>query len=329
MAESAETSSPPKPSAAPKRSLWQWLWRSAELAQARQGVLDVPAPQRARLKRAETALELAERAVEAVDPLRSGPSLPLALSLYREAAYWALSAQSADPAPADLAAAWARVESDTLTFAAGSDGLEPVRTALLTKSFRETADDTPEQQKVDARAADAFVKALIQLQLGPERRVGRALVQRWVRSLLALAILLGLVLSGLLLVSSLSAGPDLAAGKPWKPSSTNDGVPKAPRGEYFFHTQDEDNPWLEIDLRRPTEFSVVEVVNRRECCPDRAIPMAVEVSTDRKRWKEVSRRTDSFSVWKARFAPTKARYVRVRVLRHSILHLAAVAVRAQ
>jgi len=315
MAESTETSPPPK------RNLWQWLWRSRALAQARQSVRDVPAAERQRLARAQAALELAERAAEPID---------LSLSLYREAAYWALSAQDASATASDLQGAFAQVPEDVLSFAAaGPEGLAHVRSALLTKTFRETAEDPAEQQRSDARAADAFVKALIDRRLGPERRVGRVLVQRWVRSTLSLLLLLGLLLASVSLYSSLQVGPDLAAGKPWKASSSNPGVARAQRGEYLFHSQEEDSPWMEVDLKKATEFSLVEVINRRDCCPDRAIPAVIEVSTDHKRWREVSRRSESFSVWEARFAPTTARYVRMRVTRRSTLHLAGLAVRAR
>lgn len=321
MAESAEKS-PPR-----KRGIWQWLWRGAELAEARQAVRDVPSTQRDLLQRASTALELAQRCVEPVDPLRSGPSLPLSLSLYREAAYWALAAQG-DATPGDLPGAFASTPRDVLELAAGdAAGLERVRAALVDKTFRETASEQPEQQRSDAQLADAFVKALIERQLGAERRVGRALVQRWVRTMAALLLLLGLVFSALAVYDAYATMPNLAAGKPWKPSSQHTGVPKAAKGEYLFHTLDENNPWFEVDLGSPQQFSLVEVVNRRDCCPERILPTVIEVSTDRNKWKEVSRRTETYSTWEARFAPVTARYVRVRVARHSTLHLAGIAVR--
>jgi hypothetical protein len=324
MVESAEISTPKK------RGVWQWFWRGSELQSARQAQQEVPAQARLALARARTAQELAERALEPIDALRAGPSLPLSVSLFREAAYWALVAQNDAPAPADLGAAFEQLPSEVLSFAAGgSEGLEQVRKALLLKSFRETAEDSPEQQRQDALALRAFVQALIDRQLGPERRIGRALVQRWVRLSVGALLLLALGITGVILIGNALRGPDLTEGKRWHPSSTNPGVPKAERHEYFFHTQEEDSPWVEYDLAKPTTFSVVEVYNRRDCCPERAAPAAIEVSNDETHWKEVSRRTDSFSVWEAKFAPTTARYVRVRVLRRSILHLAGLAVRAR
>jgi hypothetical protein len=317
-------------SRSPRRGFWQWFWRGAELAQARLELRDVPAQKtRVFLKRAEAALELADRAVNPIDPLRAGSSLPFSLSLYREAAYWALAAQDPSAAPTDLKEAFARTAPDVLAHSAGSEaGLAAVEAALLSKTFRETAEDTTEQQQRDAHEAHAFVQHLVTRQLGPERRIGRALVQRTVRTGLAVCFLIGVSVTVISLIIAASIGPDLAAGKPWRASSAAPGVPKASDHEYLFHTQDEENPWFEIDLKAPTRFAKVEVTNRRDCCPERAAPAIIEVSDDQQRWKEVSRRSDSYSKWTAKFAPVTARYVRVRVPRRSTLHLASVAVRA-
>jgi hypothetical protein len=322
MAESASAAS------RPKKGIWQWFWRGSELALARAERRNVPQARRALLTRAETAKELGDRAFDPIDPLRHGPSLPLAVSLYREAAHWALCAQSADPELGDTQSALASVDPALLTTLAGGDeGLEQVRAALVTKTFRETAEDRVEVQRADARALRDLTQALIAAQLGPEQRVGRLLVQRWLRSgftLLALSLLLLLAPT---LVRLATQGPDLAQGKPLRPSSVTAGW-AAHSNDYLFHTLEEDSPWVEIDLQKPTQFSVVEVINRRDCCQERALPTVVEVSSDRTRWKEVSRRTESYSTWRAKFAPATARYVRVRVARHSYLHLAGIAVRA-
>lgn len=309
--------------------IWQWFWRGAELSRARQSERDVPPQQRASLVRAQAALELGDRAASPIDPLSKGSSLPLSLSLYREAAYWALVAQDASvPPPHDLKSAFSGVPEEVRARAAGGHaGLVAVEGALVGKTHVETAEDSPEQQRSDALVAHAFVEGLINEQLGPERRVGRTLVQRAVRLTLLAILVLGAVLGATLLYRTLTTGPNLAAGKPWRASSNYAGIPKASNNEYLFHTQDEENPWFEVDLGKPAQFSVVQVTNRTDCCPERAAPAIIEVSSDRSHWQEVSRRSDSYSVWTAKFAPVTARYVRVRVPRRTILHLAGVAVR--
>jgi hypothetical protein len=323
MAESSDTAAPRK------RGVWEWFWRGSELAQAREQLQRVPQSRRLLLKRAETALELAGRAFDPVDALRSGPSLPLAVSLYREAAYWALCAQGGEPRPNDNEAAFASVDSPTLLALAGGDeALEQLRASFVIKSFRQTADDTAEVQRSDAVALRTFAHALIQRQLGAERRVGRALVRRWLRVSLTLLALLLLALSSTWLLRMATQGPDLAAGKPRRTSSVSTTWSIQP-GNFEFVTNEEDGPWLEIDLQKPTQFSVVDVINRRDCCQERALPTLIEVSRDRTRWKEVMRRDETYTTWHAQFAPTTARYVRIRVARHSFLHLAGVAVRAR
>ena len=71
-------------------------------------------------------------------------------------------------------------------------------------------------------------------------------------------------------------------------------------------------------------MSRVRVLNRDDCCAERAIPLVVEVSLDRHGWHEVARRKDQFEDWTAKFSPVSARYVRLRVPRRSILHLKSV-----
>jgi hypothetical protein len=65
----------------------------------------------------------------------------------------------------------------------------------------------------------------------------------------------------------------------------------------------------------------VRVTNRQDCCGERAIPLLVEVSTDRQRWTTVARREDAFGTWRAQFGKQTARWVRLRVDRRSYLHL--------
>jgi hypothetical protein len=127
---------------------------------------------------------------------------------------------------------------------------------------------------------------------------------------------------------------DLAFGKPWRTSSTyapNFGCLSpaqqcAESPDLFFHTKEEQGPWVEIDLGKPTVFSRVRIENRRDCCFERAVPLIIEVSDNQEKFKEVSRRTRSFSSWHATFSPVRARYVRVRAPSRTALHLSRVRV---
>jgi hypothetical protein len=123
---------------------------------------------------------------------------------------------------------------------------------------------------------------------------------------------------------------DLAVRATWTASSVGYGACTAPEQRckesptFFFHTAQEANPWVLFDLKATKYISAVFVENRRDCCAERAIPLVVEVSTDKKRWKEVARQTSEFATFAKRFSRVKARYVRLRADRTGILHLATV-----
>jgi hypothetical protein len=125
---------------------------------------------------------------------------------------------------------------------------------------------------------------------------------------------------------------DLASGKKWTASSqmeiwSDSGkITDEPGDQILFHTKEEESPWFMIDLEAPTSVSSVDVLNRRDCCGERAIPLVVELSADGKTWREVARRDEPFSVWKATFTAQDARYVRLRVPRKTHLHLSRIGV---
>lgn len=325
----------PKPAqAGPPRGLVEWFWRGKSLRQVREYTKTLSTVEQSRLSHAQTALELADRAHDPVEPLRAGSSLALSISLYREAAYWALLCQDPSFSGKTLGELFEVLPRDLLEQAAGPDKLPDVMLALAGRSFVETADLAAEQLPRDASLARDFVHNLLARKLEPATRTGRLLLQRTVRTFGLLAFVLVAAWGSVIGVQRALVKPDLAAGKPWRASSALETC--KPQTHYcasahtdiFFHTLEESEPWVEIDLQRPTSFSVVDVTNRSDCCPDRAVPLAVEVSNDQKTWREVARRPDTFSQWRAKFAPQTARYVRLRSLRRTLLHLEKVAVRA-
>lgn len=326
---------PPKPAqAARPRGFVEWFWRGKALRQVREYKKTLPTIEQSRLAHAQTALELADRARDPVEPLRSGSSLALSISLYREAAYWALLGQDANFSGKTLGELFEVLPQELLEQAAGPDKLADVKLALVGRGFVETAELAQELLPRDATLAHDFVHTLLARKLEPARRTGRLLLQRAVRTFGLLALLLLAIWGGTTGVKRALLKPDLAAGKPWRASSAlevckpQEHYCASAHTDIFFHTVEEAEPWVEIDLRQPTTFSVVDVTNRSDCCPDRAVPLALEVSNDQKTWREVARRPDTFSQWHAKFAPQTARYVRLRSLRRTLLHLEKVAVRA-
>jgi hypothetical protein len=331
----AASPTPSLPASNQPRGFFEWFWRGKSLRQARAFRKQLPLVEQTRLKHALSALELADRAFDPIDPLRTGSSLPLAISLYREASYFALGAQSEAWDGQDLAAMFQNAPQELLEFAAGGvEELRAVKLALVERTFVQTADLPLEALPREAKLARDFAHALVQKKLLPETRVGSLLLQRGVRTLALLAVTAAVVVGGVMVVQRLTQKPDLAIGKPWRASSSLDTC--KPQEHYcasahtdiFFCTLEESNPWVEIDLGKPTTFSRLEIINRSDCCGDRAAPLAAEVSVDQVTWREVARRKDVFSVWNPTFAPQNARYVRIRALRRTILHLEKVAVRA-
>lgn len=312
--------------------VWEWIWRAGALEKAR-ALPKLSWLGRERLRRARLAAELGDRALDPIEPLRAGSSLPLALSLYREAAYWALIQESEAPnIPATLADAMTSSKLDLPKLAGSADALKAVRAALAEKSFVESAEDSADAVRRDAELAQTFVYGLIDADLDRDDRVASLLVQRWLRMagvcLIGCVVLFGLW-SG---VRRATQGPDLLLGKPWHISSKAfDCHPQSSecggaRTTIFFHTNEDDSPWIEYDLGSPQTIGRVQVTNREDCCSERATPLVIEVSDDRTNWRSVARAAETFRDWETKFEPVKARYLRARVDRRSQLHLVRISV---
>jgi len=162
--------------------------------------------------------------------------------------------------------------------------------------------------------------------------VERVLWERTVR-IGALPLIAAALIAGAFIASdSLERRQDLAYGKPWRASSAwmlacqSPAQHCAASPHFFFHTVLENRPWLEIDLGSEVQFSSVRVVNRSDCCSERAAPLAIETSSDHRAWHDVARRVESFLTWKATFPSARARWVRVRASRATMLHLQEVRV---
>jgi len=319
--------------ATPRRGFREWLWEGQALAQISRAVPELDAQQRERIQRARAALELADRTLNPVDELRAGKGTPLAFMLYREAICWALLAHDGQLEAADHAGALRAVPRQLLLDAAGGEAGLAELEAVVAKSSAEIWQATEEVQEADARKLQSFAKTLLRRYTEPELRLAGVLLRRALR-VAALLALLGLLIGAVALYFvNRTPAPDLAAGRPWKASSAlaqcnpREHECAGVRTDIFFCTLEEQNPWMEIDLGKAVEFSRVEVRNRTDCCEERALPLAIEVSEDGKKWKEVARKTELFTQWNATFDRVRARYVRTRALSRTFLHLEQVSVR--
>lgn len=212
----------------------------------------------------------------------------------------------------------------------------PLAEVLTSAATREGVVQPTDAELLHARADLGALEALhtrwldlAEAPLAPVREQAR---KRLVSTgLTAIAALFAIVLATWV-VAALAKPKNLAKGKPWKTSSVGlECTPDAhrcggTRTDIFFHTNNEPEPWFEVDLETPTAFTGLTLRNRSDMGAGRASPLVIEVSDDRAAWKQVVRRDEPFDVWEPRFPQTTARYVRLRVLKKTWFHLEAVEV---
>ncbi|HEX5101122.1 MAG TPA: discoidin domain-containing protein [Polyangiaceae bacterium] len=330
------------------RRFFEWFWLGRAMAELRaQGRVGSPRALEL-LRRAWRSVELAERALSPVPRLLHGAADAEARELARQGLFWALGAEAvlrheaSHAAPSDAAPLAGRslrelfAEADRsmlLAAAGGEGGLHAVEVALRVDDFADFAELSSEEQARQARDLVTFVRAVGTLLETPRVSLDRLWTRRVLRMGLAFVVLAAALGGAVYARSQRDNARDWARGRPYRASSVytipgckspDQDCPESPF--FFFHTMEEDHPWLEIDLGGKRRFSAVRIVNREDCCADRAVPLAVEVSNDRTTWHEVARRNETFNTWYAEFAPTSARYVRVTTLKKAALHLHRVAV---
>jgi hypothetical protein len=329
----------------------EWFWRRRAMLRVRRESL--PA-WRASEKLRQLARVTAQLGQQAEDPLlESGKSDAVASELYRQSIYWALRALSVGVPAAGAAAlppneleaggsaaldvevgtVWQRVDAELMCrVAGGPEALAVLESLVVTQSFASLAAVAPDEQARRIPLLRAFAVRLLDACEAPRNALDRLWYERALRlgALLGIGVLL--VVVALAISGYREHSRDLAAGKPWRASS--EGYPGcgsplqscAQAAGFFFHTAEEDNPWLEIDLGAPQTFSAVRVKNRTDCCRDRTTPLVVEVSDNHKDWKTVATRPTTFTSWKAEFDAVHARWVRLRATRRTMLHLSEVRV---
>jgi hypothetical protein len=322
----------------PVRRAWQWLWRSDAKRELQRSTLAVTARTTELYRRARLADELGRRMLDdarASDPLVSAH----AAELFRQSVGWVLLAlESALPDGKPEPARGGEVplsgpSGQALASIVGDPAFLPALEPLVASSGFVRYAKMPDAERKDAAVTlRRLVRQLLLAVEAPQAALDRLRRRRT-------------ILVGLLVVSAATAFAvatvgaeqrevmrDLARDRPWKASSHLMGgctsptqrCPESPT--YFFHTQEDDKPWLVIDLGTESRFSSLRIQNRIDCCAERAIPLAVEVSSNQKKWKQVAIQKNEFEVWKPRFKTEKARYVRLRSMTKTWLHLHSVRV---
>lgn len=298
----------------------EWIFRTRALRAARAQEARPDVSRAEAVRQAKLQLEVARRVLEPAEPLPAGDRAAVVFPLYRSAIQDLLSAFGASASPSeDLAALWDRAPPAVLARAQPDpEARQQVKTSLSSAS----AAAAPSDQEI--LWVRRFAESLAAEAAARPKQVDLILAQRWFRLLLV-----GLVLTlGVVGVRALLARPDLAKGKPFWTSSRWPGCPAAlPCLDLMFHTEEQENPWVEIDLGSQQVIRRIEVSNRADCCAEREVPLIAEISRTGAQWTEVGRRTTDFLSWTARFPPSTARYVRLRTPKRTMFHLRAVAVR--
>jgi len=287
------------------------------------------------------------RTARPAEPFAHPGAAALACELYRQAVHWALlahvestggatapAAPDAESAAArqDVPALLARVEPALLARAAdGEEELAALR-PRLGESYREFAELSASEQKKLAERLEPFSQRLLQPLSGVVEQLERIWVRRVLRVGAVLAVVLGAVYAQHRYSEYSDRKNDLARNAPWTTSTLYPvgGCPSPKQhcegGEnYFFHTAQENDPWIIFDLGKDRRFSRIEVDNRLDCCLERAKNLVIEVSSDKRHWTEVARSKEQFMTLRKSFPRVKARYVKLHVpVPDGILHLSEV-----
>ena len=310
--------------------LFDWFWQGEPIRSNQERIAD-KSHRRKRLERyARASAEAGDRVLDPVTPLRAGSGEVVSALLHKESIRASLEALGRNVS--------SLVEDDALgaqvVRALPSDvSLERIRALLTDSRAVEGLEGDLRVRRSEAKALGHTARVLLDVARTPERHLERAFLLRFVRTSLGLVVLSLAILAGVRIGLDVALGPDLAAAKPWRASSAYERFdPKAKivdgnRTQIFFHTKSEREPWVELDLEEPTTIHRVDVRNRRDCCRDRAFPLAIEGSLDGETWRELGRRTEPFGRWTLRLEPTTVRYVRARALKRTFLHLESLEVR--
>jgi hypothetical protein len=267
------------------RKLRSSVWGSAAVTRLRAtDVLpSLSERQRADLRQALQVRRLAAEAMASSDQQRAGAILPALIGILRNGTFWALSAGTPDPAPADIVEAFDRLPTDRLNeLVPDADVRERLRSVLTVSGESWGRRPRPEQEQGLADLKTLSTALLMRLTQSAQRL--RAIFVR--RIILAFATLI-LVIAGVKGGLAVNLKPSLTAGQPWRTSTTLEAC--RPHDHYcadavtdiLFHTLEEESPWVEYDLGSRKAFKRLVVKNRSDCCPDRAVPLVFEVSDDR------------------------------------------------
>jgi len=265
----------------------------------------------------ERALELAGRALDPNAP--GGPSLALGQLLLREAFIAAARAIGRDAAVDSIDRA-----AETLAGRRPSDesGGRAERLAQAIDALRPSS--APDRVAL-ARAEMAVAELLDEASAG--RRILHARRRaRWSLALIAAAVA-GFVLFTALVQRRPWEDYRWSASSAWEGFTTSGTLGEHGAHDLLFHTQEQPNPWILIDLLATRTIHEVVVENRTDWGRDRGLPVVLELAEEDRRFERIRTRRVPFDEWRVTFPSRKARYVRLRAVGTTILHYREIRIR--
>ena len=271
----------------------------------------------------------AARRAGVADDLADARSMASSMLLYRDAVRLFIAAAvtardvAADPRAllADTDSPWEALKGLSRRAAIGELPREVEAARKILDSVHEPLvfdESAPEQllaQRATIKEAVAWLRGLVE-----PRTLRRIRAERILR-LSMLGAVIAAVLA--LVVSNLVRAPNLALEKPVTSSSRhpasvaptdNSGLVNGHiESAYGIHTN-VGGGWVMVDLQDVYRLSKIKIYNRADRWLDAGLPMRLELPEDGRQWKEVERRTTTFtatSPWVFQAQGVRARFVRL------------------
>jgi hypothetical protein len=291
----------------------------------RLAISDVSAAQRERLQAVvKAAMARSSVADDLVDP----PHAVAAIVLYREAVTLLLLAVilKYDSAPNVEGADAAMIVSEASRILHGGTISSPpaeVGAALGivsdNQSLRIDLSGAEEQARTKFVLESAADWLRHRLDLRTSREIRRARLVGTLAgaaaSVLLLALLVALILRPTNLARNRPVQASSRAPQSLAPADGSGLVNGVKEHTYGIHTNNENSPWVMVDLQSSYAITQIAVYNRGEGWFDESLPLVLELSENGRDFVEVSRRAENFSQeqpWIYASPGVRARYIRVR-----------------
>jgi len=219
-----------------------------------------------------------------------------------------------------LASAWGKLSSAQR---------EALRTVVGAQPVAATTCLSDEERDAFAQSLRELIRDLNAQFDADAGRLAWAVITRWWRIAVVCALMVVTVGLAAAWVRSLTSR-NLAFHCPVSASSLNGYGPDPSRlvdgvtDQIAFHTNGGEQQWVVIDLGEVKQFDQIVVYNRPDCCPERAVPLRVEVSNDDRSYRQIAERREVFDRWVVKNLHTEGRYVRLLNSPPNFFHLAEV-----